>query len=252
MSFRSIVTVAAIGLLLAFGQLVASFAGARITIVCAAAVGLTSFGLLKLLSIEAEPIWVPIALSAAASAVGLLIRYLAGLETPTWSSFLAPTSASVAAAAITLGPRVRATRCSLCSHRMGSGGSFECPRCRLRVCERTCWVFEHISCRRCEENKVPIFIPDDKWWETQFGPQVGYGKCQLCLADADHADLRECGRCGRPQCRLCWDYANGQCSRCSWLVRDLPPQLRSYMLQGHTGNEIAVKIGTDRRSLSVR
>jgi hypothetical protein len=59
---------------------------------------------------------------------------------------------------------------------------------------------------------------------------VNQGRCQICMATPDKADLRCCGHCGRPQCRDCWDQANGQCSRCHWTIPDLPENLRPYML----------------------
>jgi hypothetical protein len=63
---------------------------------------------------------------------------------------------------------------------------------------------------------------------------VNHGRCQICLTTSDQVDLRACGRCGRSQCRECWDYANGQCSRCNWIMDELPETLRPYMLKAPT------------------
>jgi hypothetical protein len=52
---------------------------------------------------------------------------------------------------------------------------------------------------------------------------------------AEETDLRVCGKCGRPQCRDCWDFSNGQCGRCHWIVEDLPEALRPYVVAAPAG-----------------
>jgi hypothetical protein len=230
MRLESAVTVLAVGSLLAFVQLVASFAGPGITILGAAVIGVAAVFLYRVLDLPAEGRWKPILLATGADVIGLAVRVWAAPGTVTWMAWLSPILAGATAGVMTLTWRGAGGRCGLCKHRIGSGGSFQCPRCPLRVCERTCWVFDHLRCRLCEENRVPILTGDERWWEAQLGPQVRYGRCQVCMSAGDEVDLRACGRCGRPLCRSCWDYANGQCPRCAWLIVDLPPRLKQYML----------------------
>ena len=123
------------------------------------------------------------------------------------------------------------SRCSLCSRRSDRSARFQCPRCGLLVCEKNCWSHEALRCKLCLENQVPVFDPDGRWWDRQFGPRFAEGHCQLCMAPVANADLRTCRRCGRPQCRHCWDMSNGQCSRCGWIVEELPPRLSSLLLR---------------------
>jgi hypothetical protein len=119
-------------------------------------------------------------------------------------------------------------RCSLCHRRLGPRAiTFDCPRCGLEVCDESCWNFEHRRCRMCEENRVPILPAQSQWWDRHLGPRVQNGRCQLCMASSEQADLRTCGHCRRPQCRDCWDQANGECTRCGWTMPDLPKSLEA-------------------------
>jgi hypothetical protein len=119
-------------------------------------------------------------------------------------------------------------RCALCHRRLGPHAiTFDCPRCGLEVCDESCWNFEHRRCRMCEENHVPILPAQSQWWDRQLGPRVHQGRCQLCMASPEQADLRICSHCHRPQCRDCWDQANGECSRCGWTMPNLPKSLET-------------------------
>jgi hypothetical protein len=42
-------------------------------------------------------------------------------------------------------------------------------------------------------------------------------------------NLRACHKCGRTQCKACWDYGNAQCTHCGWVVSDLPDKLKMYV-----------------------
>jgi hypothetical protein len=172
--------------------------------------------------------WVEIGTPALASVMGVTIAYFAaGPDAELW---LAPPAAAAVAGLVVLFRNTRSRRCGLCNCRLGRAVAFNCPRCGLLVCEQNCWSFEHCRCRLCDQNRVPIFTPDGRWWDKQFGPRSSYGRCQLCLTAGDATDLRVCGKCGRPQCRECWDFSNGQCSRCQWTVADLPEALREYVI----------------------
>jgi hypothetical protein len=127
------------------------------------------------------------------------------------------------------GPPIEPKRCALCNRRLAGAVALECPRCGMIVCDEHCWDFDHYRCNLCEANRVPIFAPDARWWDGKFGPRVEYGRCQICLSAAAEVNLRACGRCGRAQCKDCWDYANGQCTHCGWVVSDLPDKLKVYV-----------------------
>lgn len=177
------------------------------------------------------------ALATGASLLAVSIIFLSQASPPPYI-WLSCILALVTSLAIVGVRRLRSRRCALCNRRLGRELAFGCPRCELLVCDH-CWVFESSRCQLCEQNKVTIFPLDGRWWDRQFGPRIEHGRCQLCLTPAREIDLRACRKCGRPQCRACWDAANGQCSRCRWTVEELPESLRPYVLPG-PGNEAAV------------
>jgi hypothetical protein len=65
-------------------------------------------------------------------------------------------------------------------------------------------------------------VPDDRWGEAVHAVVV-------LRSEATEADLRECGKCGWPMCKRCWDYNNGRCSHCEWIVPDLPAALTPFL-----------------------
>jgi len=222
---RSLAAVLSCVFLLALVQLGGALIHPFAALSCAVGIGAFSLVLSGLLGVRFRSWWFSVALVSAASLLGVLVCYVGDPERASWMLWLAPLAASTTAELLLLGQMVSSKRCHLCRRRIGPGGSFGCPRCGLRVCER-CWSFQGYRCRLCEQNKVPIFGPDARWWEGQFGLPVKSGRCRLCLTPAAEAQLRACGRCGRAQCQGCWDHANGRCTSCGWLVADLPPQLR--------------------------
>lgn len=162
----------------------------------------------------------------------LLIASMLGLTAPLfegrWEFLAGPAAAAGTALLLDVMRLHGASRCALCARRLARQPAFDCPRCGMLVCDRSCWVFEHLRCRLCLQNEVPVFTPDARWWDRQLGPRFHDGQCQLCMTDGAEADLRTCRRCGRPQCRHCWDMNNGECSRCQWTVEELPPALAAY------------------------
>jgi hypothetical protein len=224
MKLRTVTSVIACGFLMALVQFAASLFGAPLAWVIAAGIGLACFDIFRFF--EAEPgYWVPWAMAPLATLLGVLPRWVFRGTSPL---ALAPLVAFAGAGLRAAIRRAASRRCGLCNRRLDRTVHFTCPRCGLVVCDQECWDFDHCRCRLCEQNKVPIFTVDGRWWDKQLGPRVTYGRCQLCLAESQPADLRACPKCGRPQCRACWDSANGQCTRCRWLLADLPPQLRVY------------------------
>lgn len=229
MNTRELVIAAAGWFLLAVLQLLAALAGPVWAVSGALVVGLLSFGIWRLFHVTFESGWAPVVLVGTASLVGVGLGYLSA---PDWTVWLGPPVAVVAVGLVQLIRRGGGKKCGLCNRRLGEV-ALTCPRCGLVVCDSGCWVHEHCRCKLCEDNRVPIFPPEGRWWDQRLGPRMRQGRCQLCLAEAADADLRPCRHCGRPQCRPCWDFNNGQCSRCQWVVDGLPESLQMYMGQGN-------------------
>jgi hypothetical protein len=214
-------------------QLVAALVHPILALTVAIGIGALSLPLLRWFPREFRRWWSAVAVVGGASLAGILARYFGNPIHASWVLWLAPAAASSTAELAVLGDHLTSRRCALCRHRIGSRESYGCPRCGLRICDE-CWSFQNYRCRLCEQNKVPIFSPDARWWDTNFGPPVKSGLCQLCQTPAAKTELRACGKCGRPQCRGCWDFTNGRCTHCEWLVHDLPLALRK--LHGTIGS----------------
>jgi hypothetical protein len=227
MKTRQITTLLASCFLLVLLQLVAGLVNSIVAAVCGCLIALLALGIFRFFEVEFANQWtiplVPVGSSVVAIAV---LYFVAGKDETLW---FAPLTAAATAGVVVAIARMSSRRCGLCNRRIGGGVAFDCPRCGMLICERNCWVFEQCRCRLCEQNRVPIFSPDGRWWDKHFGPRSNHGRCQICLGTAEETDLRVCGKCGRPQCRVCWDFSNGQCSRCHWIVDDLPEQLRPFM-----------------------
>jgi hypothetical protein len=219
-------SVIAAGFLLALAQTLGAIAGAVEAIVVGAADGLLVFPLFRLFGIEWEQPLLPLVTAVLASSIGTFVGSLGTPEPLSWQGISPLCAVASCLLAAFLG-KGRTRVCQLCRQRLGNTMAFECPRCGLLVCERKCWRFDSCRCRLCADQAVSVFPSEARWWEEHFGARVPSGKCQLCLSE--QADLRSCPQCGRLQCRECWDYANGQCGHCGWVVADLPPVLKRYM-----------------------
>jgi hypothetical protein len=228
MNLRTVTSVTTCGFLMTLVQFAASLFAAPVACVVAAGVGVASSDIFRLLDLE-PGVWVPWATATLASLIGVLPRWVVRDNA---ALALAPLAAFAGAGLRVALRRASSRRCGLCSRRLDRTVYFTCPRCGLTVCDQDCWDFDHCRCRLCEQNKVPILTPDGRWWDKHLGPRVTYGRCHLCLTGSKEADLRACPKCGRSQCRSCWDSANGQCARCRWVLTDLPPQLRPYVVPG--------------------
>jgi hypothetical protein len=209
-------------------QLCGAIPGPRFALLAAVTAGVLGVVLSAKLQVGAG--WTPVWLVAACSAAAILLSFQNKADALLW---LAPLVASFAAAVLVLYKRkTQARHCALC-RRTARALLFICPRCSQPVCDSDdCWNYDHCRCQQCEDNRVPILRQDAAWWTTQFGAVLSQGRCLLCLTDVVRADLFACPRCGRPQCRRCWDYANGQCTACRWLIPELPERLRAYMKSG--------------------
>lgn len=229
MTVRTILTIAGCFLFSAFVQLLGSLGGLIWTLFAAAATALIFLCLILFFEVNLSWPWSGVVLSVCASAAGTGVAFLG--KATDLTMWWAPLVSGLSAGLWLLVASRNARRCELCSQRLGpSQIAFACPRCGLLVCEHQCWQFEHQRCRVCEENRVPVFVTDGRWWDRQFGARVKHGRCLVCMKNPEEADLRCCGRCGRPMCRECWDFVNGQCQHCGWIVSGLPDALRAYML----------------------
>lgn len=240
MNTRTITSLVASSFLMILLQFVVLLVQPVAGVICGAALALLSVLLVRFFDLELPQTWARLLLPTGASFIAVGIVFLAkpGEEVYIWFAPILALAVSGALAAI---QRLRSRRCGLCGRRLRGRVAFTCPRCGLTVCDHTCWVFETSRCRLCAQNRVPIFTPDGRWWDRQLGPRMAQGRCQLCQTPAQEADLRACRRCGRPQCRDCWDAANGQCSRCHWTIEDLPDSLRPYILSAPGDDRAAVR-----------
>jgi hypothetical protein len=238
----AILSMIAAGFILALAQTLGTLSGTAPAIIIGVASGVMSLPLFRLFGIASDRLWVPVTTVVLASCVGTLTGSLGVAQAPPWQ-WLGPACALAACLGVESVKKARSRVCQLCRKRLIGTMVFECPRCGLFVCERKCWRFDSCRCRLCADHAVPVFPYESRWWDECLGSRLSGGKCQLCLSEGSAIDLRACVNCGRPQCRECWDYANGQCGHCGWILPDLPPALKGYMFpEGHSG----------RRTMGVR
>ena len=120
--------------------------------------------------------------------------------------------------------------CFICKTAGDQRSMFRCPRCHQHICTQpTCWNARHFRCRYCDEREVVLFPIAEQWWATRLGRRVTKGECASCYKESHEADLRECGQCRWAMCKRCWDFHNGQCSHCSWLIPDMPADLYTFL-----------------------
>ena len=227
MSLRELTACAPAFLVLALLQLIAALYGPAPGVLLAMGVGIASCLVPRYLSVGLERWWAITLLAASSSACGIVLPMFA--ERTQWGMLLFPAIAGSLACIIALARSGGAPRCASCNRAM-KDTSFECPRCGQTVCDQSCWNFQSSRCRACEQNKVPILGGPPAWWERNLGRRIPKGKCQLCPAPAEEADLRACQQCARPYCRNCWDASTGQCVHCLWTVPELPARLHRYLL----------------------
>jgi len=200
------------------GAVFAAFAGLPAALLC--------WGLQRFFEVELENPWLAVAPPVVGCAVGVLILSLGVKHDPVY--WFAPVLAGVQMALIVWWLQRDARRCSLCEARVAGVITFDCPRCHQSICEN-CWNHDKLRCRLCVQNAVPLFPDSKQWWDRNVGLTTKQGRCQVCQADWEQAELRACRKCGRPQCLECWDDANGVCARCHGHASDLPAGLAQLM-----------------------
>jgi hypothetical protein len=215
---------------------VTATAGAVVVVLWAAVVGGLAVVAVKVISQAGEPASeiAPMLTAGAIVAGSGGLKWIAGPAPVGW-----PDAAAVLVGLATawgldvlVGGR-SARECFICKLPIDERVPFACPRCHQVICTRpSCWIARRFRCRYCDERDVIIFPIDEKWWLPRFGPRVRDGSCTNCMKEAHEADLRACGRCRRPMCKRCWDYHNGQCAHCGWVVPDPPAALRPFLTAG--------------------
>jgi hypothetical protein len=228
MSSRSWAAVVPLFFFLMLIELVSALSSPGAGAGAAGASGLATAWILRRSGIGGEAWWSAPLLAGSAALAGILLPLFS--ETPRWSMLLFPVIAASAAGLLSFSRPGNEPRCGLCNRPL-KGGTFDCPRCGVTVCDQDCWNYQGSRCRACDAGTVPILPADPGWWERNLGRRIARGKCQHCLAPAETADLRACHECARTFCRACWDSNNGQCAHCSWVVRELPSALRRYVLR---------------------
>lgn len=206
-------------------QLLGALGGPVAALVFAVFIGALGTLTANFFTLFERPLWLLPVVLGGCSLVGLGISFFN--HQPAGYEWLAAPLSLIVSGAIVLLQTMSRKRCGLCNRRLRPHAlTFTCPRCALIVCDESCWNFEYRRCQLCVEHRVPILSPQKQWWDRTLGPAAVYGRCQVCMASFDQADLRHCGRCRRPQCRDCWDNLNGECSRCGWIIPDLPEFLK--------------------------
>jgi len=229
---RTNVLLAALGVLSAAAQLIATRYGIIGDLAGGFLCGVIILAGMRLLALETEHIYLPPLVAAAASLLGLGFGIAGSGVNYSPIVCLAPILAALPSGVLALRISLRGARCQLCLIRLRGLLSFSCPRCHLVACEN-CWQFERGRCSLCEVNQVALFPLDFSWWQERFGSQTRGSRCALCLRTADWDEAQwACGDCGHSQCRPCWDDNNGRCSRCGWTIPGLPTEVSEFVTAG--------------------
>jgi hypothetical protein len=229
---RTVILLAALGVLAAAAQLTATRWGLIGDLVGGVLCGCILLGGMRLFALDTERIYLPPLVAAVASLLGLVLEKAGSNITYSPVAWTAPLLAALPAGAPALSIIMRGARCQICHTRLRRLLSFSCPRCHLVACEN-CWQFERGRCSLCEANQAPLFPLDYSWWQQRFGSQVHGSRCALCLrTEEPNVAQWGCRGCGHSQCRTCWDDNNGQCSRCGWTIPDLPAEVSEYVAAG--------------------
>ena len=172
----------------------------------------------------------PAVMAAAAATIAAALTLFGEPGALPWAPWVAvPIGALSALGVAALAGRRTRHVCFICKTVRDPREMFWCPRCHQAICTQpTCWAARHFRCRYCDEREVVLFPIAEPWWAARIGRRVAKGECASCYKEAHEADLRECGQCHWPMCKRCWDFHNGQCTHCDWMIPDLPPALVAF------------------------
>jgi hypothetical protein len=213
---------------------VTASAGGALTVLWYLGVGALSLLFVRLIdsqSADARSELTPMLMGGLVVGFGSLLKWLNGSSNLGWPDAIGILAALGAAWGVEVMLAAgSARRCFICKLPLESGLPFTCPRCHQVICARpSCWAARHFRCRYCDEREVILFPIDERWWRARLGPRASTGACSSCYKEAGEADLRECGQCGWAMCRRCWDYHNGRCTHCEWILPDLPASLKPFL-----------------------
>jgi hypothetical protein len=193
---------------------------------------LLAIGLWKLCDSEdylSKEIYFPLILAVSGIFLGGAGRWVFRSSETVLLDFASVLAGMLSSAALVVILRRRAgVVCSICRSPLLSR-DFQCPRCEQWICGRPgCWNVNTCRCSDCERIQRPIFPQEETWWKERLGRRTMSGRCSRCQAQGQERDLRQCGLCGWPMCRECWDIENGRCTRCGWTIPNLPEPLRKH------------------------
>lgn len=223
------VLLAALGVLAAAAQLIATRYGITGDLVGGLLCSVIILAGMRLLALETEHMYLPPLVAAVASLFGLGFGIAGSGVNYSPIVWLTPVLAALPSGVLALRISLRGAKCQLCLIRLRGLLSFSCPRCHLIACEN-CWQFERGRCSLCEANQVALFPFDLSWWQERFGSQTRGSRCAFCLSTADWNEAQwACRDCGHSQCSSCWDDNNGRCSRCGWTIPGLSAEVSEFV-----------------------
>jgi hypothetical protein len=229
------------GVILVMGVLffaVTSDSNQPLTLVMAAVAGGAALALVRVLAYygEAPGDFSAMLLGTGAVALGGAFKVAVGAHGITWADPVGALVAQGVAWGVDFATSGSMRTCFVCKNSLAADDPFICPRCHQTICASpTCWVARRFRCQLCDEREVVLFPALESWWVQRVGPRVPEGACSSCYRESGEADLRACGRCRWTMCRRCWDYHNGRCTHCDWLIPELPGGLARFMTAGGGG-----------------
>lgn len=199
---------------------------------------LLSYGLWQLREEISSQVWdqyAPAVIAFAGLGIGSLLRLLIFEKSQTsisWEDIVAICLSLMTSGGVILLKRRRVMdKCHRCQNPLEKDRQL-CPRGGEHwVCNR-CWLADRVRCKDCESLKTPwLQLEDENWWLSRLGSRIRGGHCYSCRRNAVEYDLRQCGRCTVATCIRCWDLENGRCSKCGWVMPDLPEPLERFHAQ---------------------
>jgi hypothetical protein len=203
-----------------------------LTLIVAAVAGGAALALVRVLATIGES---PGDLSAmllgtGSVALGSVFKVAVGGREITWADAVGVLVAQGVAWGVDAATADAGQLCFVCKTARVEHDPFVCPRCHQAICPSpTCWIGRRFRCRLCDEREVVLFPAEEAWWAQRVGRRVAEGTCSSCYKEGTETDLRACGRCRWTMCRRCWDYYNGRCTHCDWLMPALPDSLNRFL-----------------------
>lgn len=230
-----VIYAAGLAILIGGMQYLVGLSGSGVAVVASALLlAFLPFGVWALLETEASTnldLFLPPAAGTAGVLAGGALRW-ASVSAETMPADLLATALCAVCGGVVVAVRARRRR-SVCPLRCGrymTGRGRQCPRCGQVVCgHSSCWRKDGFRCADCDWLSRPLLAADeDEWWRESLGREVTDGACERCNCYAGSCPLYACGDCRWPTCTRCWDDENGRCTRCGWIIPDLPEELLAH------------------------